>query len=154
MLTASVMAPDSRGTVRLASPDPVAAPLIDPGFLREQRDTDRLEAALTMARQAGAGPELGPWREAELWPGPDVRTRADLRGYIRRTLESYYHPVGTCRMGTDDGAVVDTSLRVRGVAGLRVADAAVMPVIPNANTNATVLAIAERAAKLVSQRRQ
>lgn len=86
----------------------------------------------------------------EVWPGPQATTGADLRSYIRRTVDSYYHSAGTCRMGTDPGAVIDPQLRVRGVAGLRVADASVMPVIPNAHPNATVLAIAERAAELVS----
>lgn len=149
-LTASAVAPDSRGSVRLASADPQAAPLIDPCLLSDQRDLDRLEAGLRIIRSATAVPSFSPVREAEVWPGADVRTVAELRGYIRRTVSSYYHPVGTCRMGTDAGAVVDTALRVRGVAGLRVADASVMPTIPNAPPNATVLAIAERAADLIT----
>ena len=94
----------------------------------------------------------GRWRRRRAVPGPDVRTDADLRGYIRRTVDSYYHPVGTGRMGTGDGAVVDPDLRVRGVVGLRVADASVMPIIPNAHPHATVLAIAERAAALIMGR--
>jgi choline dehydrogenase len=147
-LVAAVVAPDSRGSVRLASADPQAAPLIDPGFLREGRDVDRLEEALAMVRQAGAGPELAGVRLAEVWPGPQIRTRTAARGYLRRRVGSYYHPAGTCSMGTGPGAVVDPQLRVRGVAGLRVADASVMPTIPNAPLNATVLAIAERAAEL------
>jgi choline dehydrogenase len=151
-LVASVMAPDSRGTVALASPDPKAAPLIDPGFLRERRDLDRMEAGLAMIRQAAAGATTGGafGQATEAWPGPGVRDGTALRDYIRRTLTSYHHPSGTCRMGTDPGAVVDVELRVRGLSGLRVADASVIPVIPNANTNATVLAIAERAADLIS----
>ena len=96
---------------------------------------------------------LGPGlRKAEVWPGPDVTSRAEIRDYIRRTVFSYYHPSGTCQMGTGDGSVVDPQLRVHGVAGLRVADASIMPVIPNAHPNATVLAIAERAAELTSAR--
>ena len=79
-----------------------------------------------------------------------MRTSAGLRNYIRRTVASYYHPAGTCRMGTGADTVVDTRLRVRGLAGLRVADASVMPSIPNAQPHATVLAIAERAAELIS----
>jgi choline dehydrogenase len=79
-----------------------------------------------------------------------VRTSARLREFIQRTVSSYYHPAGTCRMGTGPGAVTDPQLRVHGVAGLRVADASVMPVLPNAHPNATVLAIAERAAELIS----
>jgi 4-pyridoxate dehydrogenase len=148
-LAAAVVAPDSRGSVRLASADPHAAPLIDPGFLRDRRDTDRLEAGLRLIRQAAAGSAFSGMPSAEAWPGADVRTSAGLREFIRRTVSSYYHPAGTCRMGTGPGAVTDPQLRVRGVAGLRVADASVMPVLPNAHPNATVLAIAEKAAELL-----
>jgi choline dehydrogenase-like flavoprotein len=147
LLVAAAMTPDSRGTVRLAAPD--APPLIDPGFLTDGggRDLDRLAAGLRLIRDATADASLG--EAVELYPGPEVRTDTALRDYIRRTVDSYYHPVGTCRMGSDDGAVVDPELRVRGVAGLRVADASVMPLIPNAHPHATVLAIAERASALI-----
>jgi choline dehydrogenase len=148
LLVAAAMTPDSRGTVRLASPD--APPLIDPGFLTDGRDLDRLAAGLGMVRRAAAQASFGG--AVELYPGPEVRTDAALRDYIRRTVDSYYHPVGTCRMGSGDDAVVDPELRVRGVAGLRVADASIMPLIPNAHPHATVLAIAERAAALISGR--
>jgi choline dehydrogenase len=140
------MAPDSRGRLRLASADPRTPPLIDPGFLRDERDLDRLEAGLTLIRQATADPAFTPLNAAEVWPGPGV----PLRDYIRRTVGSYHHPAGTCRMGQDTDAVTDPELRVRGVAGLRVADASVIPALPNANTNATVLAIAEKAAELIT----
>lgn len=149
-LVAALVAPDSRGTVGLASADPQAAPLIDPGFLREQRDLDRLEAGLELVREAAASTAFAGLRQAEVWPGPGVTSRSGLRGYIRRAVGSYYHPAGTCRMGSGTGAVVDTALRVVGVAGLRVADASVLPVLPNAHPNATVLAIAERAAELIT----
>jgi choline dehydrogenase len=149
VLAASVVAPDSRGSVRLAAAAPDAAPLIDPGFLRDGRDLDRLEQGMAMIREAADGPAFSAVRKAEVWPGPQVRASAALRGYIRRKVGSYYHPVGTCRMGSDADAVVDTQLRVRAVTGLRVADASVMPTIPNAHPNATVLAIAERAADLI-----
>ena len=105
-----------------------------------------------MVRAAAAGDAFAGLRKAEVWPGPDVTSRGQIRDYIRRTVFSYYHPAGTCRMGTGAGAVVDLRLRVHGVAGLRVADASVMPVIPNAHLNATVLAIAERAAELIAAR--
>ncbi len=149
-LNASVIAPDSAGSVALATADPLAAPLIDPGFLRAGRDVDRLVAGLGLLREAAARGALAASRPAETWPGPDVTGEAGLRDYIRHRVGSYYHPVGTCRMGTDDVAVVDPALRVRGVSGLRVADASVMPEITNAHPNATVLAIAERAAELMT----
>jgi choline dehydrogenase len=152
-LVAAVMAPESRGSLRLASADPQTAPLIDPGFLTEARDLDRLEAGVRAVRQAAADDAFTALRKAEIWPGPDVADGAPLRNYIRRGVESYYHPVGTCRLGSDAEAVVDLQLRVRGVDGLRVADASVIPTIPNANPNATVLAIAERAADLIARRR-
>ena len=150
-LVAAAVAPDSRGSVRLASADPQAAPLIDPGFLRDGRDLDRLDAGLAVIRQAAASAAFPP--ATEVWPGTDARTRASLRDYIRRTAGSYYHPAGTCRMGpARSGAVTDLELRVRGITGLRIADASVMPAIPNAQLNATVLAIAEKAAALISGR--
>jgi choline dehydrogenase len=148
-LVGSAVAPDSVGEIRLASADPTAAPLIDPGFLRTGHDLDRLVGAVRFIREAAATAEFPHARNTEVWPGPDVDTIPELRRYIRRTVGSYYHPTGTCRLGTDVGAVVDADLRVQGVAGLRVADASVMPAIPNAHPNATVLAIAERAADLV-----
>jgi choline dehydrogenase len=149
ILAAAVVAPDSRGSVRLASANPRHAPLIDPGFLQETRDVDRLEQALRLVRQCAASAAFAGLRQAEVWPGAQVNTGADLRSCIRRTVGSYYHPVGTCRMGTGADAVVDPQLRVHGLAGLRVADASVMPIIPNAPPHATVLAIAERAAELI-----
>lgn len=148
-LVAAVMAPDSRGSVRLAAADPLAAPVIDQRFLTGGRDLDRLEAGVHIVRRAAAGDAFAAFRKAEVWPGPDVDTSAGLRDYIRRGVASYYHPVGTCRLGSDADAVVDLQLRMHGVAGLRVADASVLPTIPNANPNATVLAIAERAADMI-----
>jgi choline dehydrogenase-like flavoprotein len=149
-LVASAVAPSSRGSVRLATADARHAPLIDPGFLRDHNDLDRLEAGLAIIRDVAARPEVSQVREAEISPGPDIGAGAGLRDYIRHTVSSYYHPAGTCRMGSDDAAVVDCELRVRGLTGLRVADASVLPTIPNAHPNATVLAVAERAAELIS----
>jgi choline dehydrogenase len=153
-LVAAAVAPDSRGQVRLATADPQAAPVINPGFLHDQRDLGRLEAGLAIIRQATASAAFDPVRAAETWPGPEVCTRAGLRDYIRGTVGSYYHPAGTCRMGpdADAAAVVDLQLRVRGITGLRVTDASVIPVIPNAPLHATVLAIAEKAAHLIGGR--
>jgi choline dehydrogenase len=153
-LVASVVAPDSRGSVRLASGSPLDAPLIDPGLLREPGDLERLEAGMAIIRQAAAGAAFSRLGVSEANPGPGTRG-GELRAWIRRTVSSYYHPAGTCRIGpgTDPGAVVDPELQVHGVTGLRVADASVTPVIPNAHPNATVLAIAERAAGLIAGRR-
>jgi choline dehydrogenase len=153
-LVASVVAPESRGSVQLASADPQDSALIDPGFLRVERDLDTLAAGMAIVRQTTSGrgfwSEFSQGKHREVYPGPDVRTDADLRNYIRHTVGSYYHPVGTCRLGQDDRAVVDVQLRVQGIDGLRVADASVMPGIPNAHPNATVLAIAERAVDLIT----
>jgi choline dehydrogenase len=152
-LVASAVAPDSRGSVRLASADPLSAPLIDPGLLRELRDVERLEAGLGVIRQAAAEAAFARLGVTEAHPGPGIRG-GELRAWVRRTVSSYYHPAGTCRIGsgTDPGAVVDPELRVHGITGLRVADASVMPLVPNAHPNATVLAIAERAASLIAGR--
>ena len=153
-LVASAIAPESRGSVQLASADPQASPLIDPGLLRSGRDVDALAAGMAFIRQATSGRgfwgEFSQERHREVYPGPDVRTDAGVRDFIRHTVGSYFHPVGTCRLGQDEHAVVDVRLRVQGVDGLRVADASVMPAIPNAHPNATVLAIAERAADLIT----
>ncbi len=149
-LVASAVGVASRGTVRLASADPEAAPLINPGFLAEAADLNRLEAGLGIIRRAAADAAMARLGISETWPGPGVRDSAGLRDWIRHAVGSYSHPVGTCRIGTDDGAVTDPELRVHGISGLRVADASVMPVIPNAHPHATVLAIAEKAAALIA----
>jgi choline dehydrogenase len=152
-LVASAVAPDSRGTVRLASADPLGTPLVDPGLLREPGDIERLEAGLGLIRQAAGGAAFTRLGVTEAHPGLGIRG-GELRAWVRRTVSSYWHPAGTCRIGpgTDPGAVVDPELRVHGITGLRVADASVMPLIPNAHPNATVLAIAERAASLIAGR--
>jgi choline dehydrogenase len=148
-LATSLMLPRSRGTVRLASAEPGAAPLIDPNYYADPRDLHALTAGLRAAREIGRAPALQEWRGQEVLPGPDVIDDASLRAYLRRNLQTYSHPGGTCRIGTDADAVVDPDLRVHGINGLRVADASVMPSAPSANTNATVYAIAERAADLI-----
>ena len=143
--------PHSRGTLRLASTDPAAPPLLDPNYLGDDRDMDTLVAALRVARRIGEAPALAPWRAQEAVPGPDTTSDEALRAYIRGTTGTEWHPAGTCKMGTDALAVVDPELRVHGVTGLRVADASVMPAVPSTNINAAVIAIAERAADLISK---
>ncbi|WP_406442537.1 GMC family oxidoreductase N-terminal domain-containing protein [Streptomyces sp. NBC_00631] len=135
-------APASRGTVRLRSPDPGRLPLIDPNYLADGADVSAMLAGLGIAREIGRMPAWRQWGTREAAPGKGD----DLVTYIRRNATTFYNPVGTCRTGTDDLAVVDPDLKVRGVDGLRVADASVMPSIPNTGVNATVLAVAERAA--------
>ena len=149
----------SRGSVRLRTPDPRHKPVIDPGYLSASEDIDPLVSGLKMARDFAASPALARHVTTELAPGPGVRSDADLREFIRRDLGTLYHPVGTCAMGGDSrlaasrlASVVDPELRVRGVEGLRVVDASVMPVVPRGNTNAPVIAIAERAADLICGR--
>jgi choline dehydrogenase-like flavoprotein len=148
-LATSLMLPGSRGSVRLASAEPGTPPLIDPNYYGDPRDLETFAAGLRAAREIGRAAALDPWRGEEVLPGPDVNGDASLRAYLRRNLQTYSHPGGTCRIGTDGEAVVDTDLRVHGISGLRVADASVMPSAPSANTNATVYAIAERAADLI-----
>jgi choline dehydrogenase len=151
-LATSLMLPRSRGSVRLASAEPGTPPLIDPNYYADPRDLHAFAAGLRAARDIGRAAALDPWRGEEVLPGPDVNDDASLRAYLRRNLRSYAHTGGTCRIGTDEEAVVDTDLRVHGISGLRVADASVMPSAPSANTNATVYAIAERAAALIQAR--
>ena len=139
----------SRGSVRLRSADPTWAPAIDAGYLTDERDLDALVCGVEKAREiASAGPLASVL--AEEWsPGGTVHGRDALRASVRETLESLYHPVSSCRMGTDDEAVVDSRLRVRGIEGLRVVDASVMPTLVRGNTNAPTIMIAERAADLI-----
>jgi choline dehydrogenase-like flavoprotein len=106
-------------------------------------------AGLGIAHEIGRAPALVPWRGEETLPGMDVRDAGQLRGYLRQNIRSYNHYASTCRIGADESAVVDSGLRVHGIDGLRVADAFVMPSAVSANTNATVYAIAERAAELI-----
>ncbi|MCZ0984539.1 GMC family oxidoreductase [Streptomyces diastatochromogenes] len=147
----SALHPHSRGSVRLASADPATAPLIDPNFYGDDRDLVTMLTALGMARELGSSAAFDHWRDKEALPGPAVHVKSELRDYLHRDTDSYQHAVGTCRFGTDPDAVLDGELHVHGIDGLRVADASVMPTIPGANTHATVLAIAERAAALVGR---
>ena len=144
----ALMAPLSRGTVRLESATPGARPRIDPRYYTERRDLEAMAAGLRAARAIGGACALQPWRGAEAWPGCAVADD-ELSDWPPYNLRSYSHYAGSCRMGLDEMAVVDPELRVLGVTGLRVADASIMPAPVSANTNATVYAIAERAAELL-----
>ena len=141
--------PKSRGTVRLAGTDPAAAPLIDPNLLREPEDIQPLIRALKIARRAFASEAFAEYEGVEVAPGPDTQTDEQFDQYIRETGYTVHHPVGTCRMGSDAGAVVDPQLRLNGIEGLRIADASVMPSIIGGNTNAPCVMIGERAADFI-----
>lgn len=143
------MRPDSRGEIHIASADPGAQPVIDPRYLSEDLDRRTMVEALRMARRLFKQSALREHVVQETLPGDAVRDDAGLLAYARANGGTVYHGVGTCRIGQDDGAVVDPDLRVHGIAGLRVVDAAVMPNVTSTNTNATVLMLAERAAELI-----
>ncbi|GAB2550730.1 GMC family oxidoreductase [Nocardia heshunensis] len=141
--------PRSRGTLRLTSADPTAAPAIDPNYLAEQQDLDTLVHGMELTREVMAAKSITPAVDTEIAPGPQYATRADLAAEVPNRATTVYHPVGTCRMGTDARAVVDPTLRVRGIESLRVADASIMPSIVGGNTNAATMMIGEHAASII-----
>lgn len=136
--------PESRGTVRLKSADPLASPLIDPAYLRAQKDTEVLLEGVRMVRETMAG--VGD-NQGEIGPGTEYSDEQEMRRVLPNFVHSVYHPVGTCRMGADERAVVGPDLKIRGVEGLRVADASVIPSITGGNTNAPSIMIGERCAE-------
>jgi choline dehydrogenase len=158
-LLVTLVAVGSRGRIRLRSADPRHKPLIDPAYLSHGSDIDPLVAGIQMAREFAAARPMSKICKSELAPGDGVRTDTDIRDYVRHSLTTIYHPVGTCAMGGDSrlaasrlASVVDPELRVRGIDGLRVVDASVMPTVPRGNTNAPTIAIAEKAADLITGR--
>jgi choline dehydrogenase len=149
----------SRGRISLRSADPRHKPLIDPAYLSDPADIDALVKGVLMVRDIAEFKPLRKLWEAEEAPGADVRTEDELRDFVRGDVTTVFHPVGTCAMtgqsvldASRPAGVVDTELRVRGVDGLRVVDASVMPTVPRGNTNAPTIAIAERAADLIAGR--
>ena len=141
--------PDSRGRITLRSADPFDEPAIDPQYLTADEDLEVLLEGIKLVREIMRAEPFDEYRGEEVLPGSDVQTDEGLIEHIRETAETLYHPVGTCKMGDDDTAVVDDRLRVRGLAGLRVVDASVMPTITSGNTDAPTTMIAEKAADLV-----
>ena len=143
--------PESRGRVTLASPDPLRPPLIDPNFLAEREDVERLVRGFKLMRTLMQQPTLARHGGTELPASAAARSDAEIEQFVRQHADTIYHPVGTCRMGPGPGDVVDERLRVHGIAGLRVVDASIMPRIVGGNTNAPTIMIAERAADLIRQ---
>ncbi|BBY26894.1 GMC family oxidoreductase [Mycolicibacterium sediminis] len=143
------LVPEARGSIRLTGPDPAAPPSIDPNYLGSESDVRRMLLGVDLARQIVATEPFAPWRAREVLPGPDVVDEDALRRFVSRSTSTYYHPVGSCAMGVGADAVVDPQLRVRGLDGLRVVDASVMPTIVSVNTNAATIMIGEKAADLI-----
>ena len=141
--------PSSRGTVTLASADPAAAPVIDPNYLAEPLDLERSVEGVKLMREIMHQPAFARYIRGEHLPGADVGSNGQWAAYIRRQGRTCYHPVGTCRMGSDDQAAVDPQLRVRGLGRLRVCDSSVMPSLVSSNTNAPTIMIGERASDLI-----
>ena len=145
-----LLRPESRGTVTLRSADAGDAPLIRPNYLAARSDVDTLIAGARAARRVVASDAFAAYRGAEVWPGANVVADGDLAQFVREKSETLYHPVGTCKMGADPMAVVDQDLRVRGLQGLRVADASIMPTIIGGHTHAPAVMIGEKAAELIA----
>jgi choline dehydrogenase-like flavoprotein len=143
------LCPKSRGSVRLASGDPLAAPLVDPQLLSHPDDAATMLRGLKIGREVSRAGAFGRYRAVEVQPGAQAQDDAALIEYIRRAAVTVHHPCGSCRMGADDRAVVDETLRVHGVASLRVADASVFPRVVGGNTNAAVVMVAEKAADMI-----
>jgi choline dehydrogenase len=144
----------SRGRIRLRSADPRHRPAIDPGYLSDPRDARALAAGLKMAREFVTARPMAEICKSELAPGAHIRSDADLLQYVRTSVTTLYHPVGTCAMGGESRwhSVLDPELRVRGVTGLRVVAALVFPLGTDGITDASTIAIAERAADLIAGR--
>ena len=143
------MRPESRGHIHIVSADPTVAPAINFNFLSSPIDAALTVAAIRVARQIMTAPAMAPLDVSELAPGGGAEADDEILDWVRAAGETTYHPVGTCRMGQDDMAVVDERLRVRGLHGLRVADASIMPTITSGNTNAPAVMIGEKAAAMV-----
>jgi len=145
----SLLTPESSGRIELRTDDSTVAPFIDPQYLTEGDDLERLVHGVRRSREVCEQTAMDRYRGREHWPGADATSDAELADFVRRRAQTIYHPVGTCKMGDDDLAVVDDRLRVHGVEGLRVIDASIMPTVPRGNTNIPTIMVAERAAEFV-----
>ncbi|MEJ1978332.1 MAG: GMC oxidoreductase [Acetobacteraceae bacterium] len=135
--------------MHIGSPDPAQQPRIDPNYLADPSDAKVLMAGIRAVRRLVEAPALKQLIVRETRPGPDVQTEEQMAEYIRATTQTTWHVVGSCRMGSDALAVVDSTLKVRGLQGLRVIDSSVFPTIPSSNTNAPTIALGERGADIV-----
>jgi choline dehydrogenase len=150
-ITVSLVRPESRGEIRLRSADPLARPIIQPNYLQEQADVDALVKGARLTRYFGEAESYEPLRGDEIEPGPAAKSDADLAAFVRRASDTIFHPAGTCKMGPEaDGmAVVDLQLRVRGIQGLRIADASIMPEVVNTTPHAACVMIGEKISELI-----
>ena len=143
-----LLRPKSRGSVALAGRDPLQPPLIDPNFLGEEEDLETMVAGFKTTRRLMEQPALRALQQKDVFTA-DVKTDDDIRNILRARVDTVYHPVGTCKMGTDTMAVVDPKLKVHGLEGLRVVDASIMPTLIGGNTNAPTIMIGEKAADMI-----
>jgi choline dehydrogenase len=143
------MRPESKGHIHITSADPRRPPAINFNFLSSPVDAELTVRAVRIARSIMTAPALGPLRLTEIAPGPSLTADSEILDWVKRVAETTYHPVGTCKMGSDANAVVDAQLRVHGIVGLRVADASIMPTLTSGNTNAPSIMIGEKAADMV-----
>jgi choline dehydrogenase len=146
--------PESRGSIRIRSPDPTTAPIIDPNYLAAPEDQRVAVAAMRLTRRICAAPALARFAPEEFVPGPSYQTDDEMVRVAGDCGTTIFHPVGTCAMGQDEFAVVDERLRVRGIGGLRVADASIMPRITSGNTNSPTIMIAEKASDMIKEDRR
>ena len=144
----SIICPESRGSVTLASADPLAAPIIDVNYYASDTDVDAMLFAIDLCRAMGASSAFDDLRKREVLPGN--LGRSEMIETLKKGATTYLHPVGTCRMGSEADAVVDARLRVHGISSLRIADASIMPTITRGNTNAPSVMIGEQAARFIS----
>jgi choline dehydrogenase len=148
-LYAHAMRPESKGYVHIAAADPRRPPAINFNFLSSSPDAELTVRAVRIAREIMTAPAMTPLQMSEIAPGADRTTDDEILDWVRNAAETTYHPVGTCKMGSDPVAVVDSQLRVHGIAGLRIADASIMPTLTSGNTNAPSIMIGEKAADML-----
>jgi choline dehydrogenase len=141
--------PESRGWLRIQSPDPTQAPAMQPNYLSTQADRDTIIAGLRVSRRIFATASMQRYCKEEIYPGPLAASDDDLLEHVRETAGTTFHQTSTCMMGPGPKSVVDIDLKVKGIDGLRVIDASIMPTVVSGNTNATVIMIAEKGADMI-----